>query len=155
MLSPSRIHSWNIINQTILPRPRNPSGRQRPKQEPDEPQEPIQAAVAPHVPARNLAKRMQNIALDYDLKKDIEFYNKETEKLEGSPYVEWPSIVPQMFWSKSKTAQLDADPDIWSRGSSQESNKALWWNNEGRSSSSLARLPGNQWLQGSRQWHGI
>jgi hypothetical protein len=57
-------------------------------QEPEEPQEPIQAASAPRVPARNPAKKMQNILLDYDLKKDIEFYNKETEKLEGSPYVE-------------------------------------------------------------------
>jgi hypothetical protein len=45
----------------------------------------MQAAAAPRVSARNPAKKTQNVALDYDLKKDIEFYNKATEKLEGEP----------------------------------------------------------------------
>jgi hypothetical protein len=36
--------------------------------------------------ARNPGKRNQNNVLDYDQEKDIKFYTKATEKLEGDPY---------------------------------------------------------------------
>jgi hypothetical protein len=63
----------------------------------------MQAAAAPQVPARNPAKKMQNIALDYDLKKDIEFYNKGMEKLEGDPYDgSDPASFLKRFGAKAK-----------------------------------------------------
>ncbi len=63
----------------------------------------MQAAAAPRVSARNPAKKMQNIALDYDLKKDIEFYNKATEKLEGEPYDgSDPASFLKRFGAKAK-----------------------------------------------------
>jgi hypothetical protein len=42
--------------------------------------------AAAEVYTRNPAKRMQNNILDHDLKKDIEFYNKAMEKLDGDQY---------------------------------------------------------------------
>jgi hypothetical protein len=63
----------------------------------------MQAAAGQRAYARNPARRTQNNILDYNEKKDIEFYNKATEKLEGDPYDgSDPASFLKCFGAKAK-----------------------------------------------------